>query len=62
MTDHRQNYTPADLLTVGSRMTDRYTVDDAVEDYMAMHPEADAAAVRAEVEACEAGYPQKTAP
>lgn len=35
-------------------MTYGYTVDDAVEDYMRMHPDADEAAVRAEIEAIAA--------
>ena len=52
--DHRQDYSPSTLYVAGLRMTNDYTVDDAVEDYMRMHPHADEAAVRAEVEAAAA--------
>ncbi|MBP6878928.1 MAG: hypothetical protein KBC34_12960 [Phenylobacterium sp.] len=52
--DHRQNYSPTTLYVAGLRMTNDYTVDGAVEDYMAMHPDADEAAVRAEIEAIAA--------
>ena len=51
--DHRQNYSPTTLYVAGLRMTNDYTVDGA-EDYMAMHPDADEAAVRAEIEAIAA--------
>ena len=54
MKDHRQAYSPTDLFIVGQRMTDRYTADHAVADYMTMHPDADEAAVRAEIEAVDA--------
>jgi len=50
MADHRQDYTPAKLYVNGRRMTDGYTVDDAVADYLRMHPEANADQVRREVE------------
>lgn len=49
MTDPRQDYTPTRLLVVGRRMTDDYSVDDAVADYLRMHPAADEAQVRAEL-------------
>ena len=51
--DHRQDYSPTTLYVAGLRMTNDYTVAD-VEDYMRMHPDADEAAVRAEVEAAAA--------
>lgn len=50
MADHRQNYTPTRLYVNGRRMTDDYSVSDAVDDYLRMHLEADEAEVRAEVE------------
>lgn len=50
MADHRQNYSPTTLYLAGNRMTDGYSVSDAVEDYLRMHPDADEAEVRAEVE------------
>lgn len=50
MADHRQNYTPTKLYVNGQRMLDRYDVDDAVADYMRMHPDANEVAVRAEIE------------
>ncbi len=49
--DHRQNYSPTKLYINGLRMTYDYTVEGALEDYMRMHPDADEAAVRAEIEA-----------
>ena len=55
MADHRQDYSPTKLLINGQRMTDDYDVDDAVQDYMAMHPEADLQKVREEVEQAAAG-------
>jgi hypothetical protein len=48
--DHREHYTPEQLYAAGQRMTDHYTVADAVEDYLAMHPDADTDQVRAEIE------------
>jgi len=48
--DHRQNYTPTRMLLNGRRMVDDYGVDDAVDDYMRLHPEANRDEVRAEVE------------
>jgi hypothetical protein len=50
MADHRQSYTPTTLYLAGNRMTDDYSVSDAVEDFLRMHPEANEAEVRAEVE------------
>lgn len=48
-TDHRQDYSILHLYLVGARMTDDYTRDNAVEDYLRLHPEADGAEVRAEL-------------
>lgn len=48
--DHRIGYSPTKLYVNGLRMTYDYNVDGAVEDYMGMHPDADEAAVRAEIE------------
>jgi hypothetical protein len=50
MADHRQDYAPAKLYVNGRRMTDGYTVDDAVADYMRLHPEAKPDEVRREIE------------
>lgn len=45
--DHRTSYTPTKLLVNGRRMTGgHYEPKDALEDYMAMHPDADEAKVR----------------
>lgn len=49
MADHRQNYSVLKLLVNGGRMLDDYTEDDAVSDYLKLHPEADEAEVRAEL-------------
>jgi ribosomal 50S subunit-associated protein YjgA (DUF615 family) len=54
MADHRQDYSPATLYATGLRMVGDYTVDDAVEDYLEMHPDADAAKVREEIERLDA--------
>ena len=54
MTDHRQGYSPTTLYVTGCRMVDDYDIAAAVEDYMALHPDADEAAVRTEVEAVAA--------
>jgi ribosomal 50S subunit-associated protein YjgA (DUF615 family) len=51
LSDHRRHYSPDDLHTVGQRMTDDYSVDDAVEDFLAMHPGADSSVVRAAIKA-----------
>lgn len=48
--DHRQDYSILRLYLVGVRMTDDYSRDDAVEDYVQIHPDADAAKVRAELD------------
>lgn len=48
--DHRQDYSILRLYVVGQRMTDDYSRDDAVEDYIGMHPEADPVKVRAELD------------
>jgi hypothetical protein len=45
--------TPYELYAKGGRMFDEYTVEDGVEDYVQLHPGADPAAVRAEIEAGE---------
>lgn len=44
---------PFELFDKGERMFDEYTVEDGVEDYLQLHPGADPAAVRAEIEAGE---------
>lgn len=48
--DHRIGYTPLQLYSNGCRMVDDYDVDQAVETYVRLHPESDAAKVRAELE------------
>lgn len=50
MADHRQDYSPARMLINGQRMMGDYTADDAVVDYMRLHPDADESQVRAEIE------------
>ncbi len=50
MADHRQDYSPTKLFINGQRMVDGYTVNDAVEDYLRLHPDADEHQVRDEVE------------
>lgn len=50
MADHRQDYSPTKLLLNGRRMMDDYGVNDAVADYLRLHPEANEDQVRAEVE------------
>lgn len=50
MTDHRQQYSVLQLLINGRRMTSDYAEDDAVEDYLRLHPDADREAVRSELE------------
>jgi hypothetical protein len=50
MADHRQDYSPSKLFVNGQRMTDDYTVEDAVAEYLRLHPEADETEVRAEIE------------
>jgi hypothetical protein len=44
-----KSYTVYGLYVAGSRFSDDYDQDDAVEHYLELHPEADAAAVRAEL-------------
>ena len=51
MPDHRQAYSPTQMYVIGMRMVGDYDREAAVEDYMSLHPDADEAAVRAEVEA-----------
>jgi hypothetical protein len=46
----RHAYSVMELFAAGMRFTDDYTEDDAVEDYLALHPGADEAAVRAELQ------------
>lgn len=48
--DHRQSYSITRLYLVGARMLDEYSRNDAVEDYVQMHPDADPAQVRAELD------------
>lgn len=54
MPDHRQGYTPTQMYINGLRMVGDYDQEAAVEDYMSLHPDADEAAVRAEVAAAGA--------
>lgn len=44
-------YTVYGLLAAGSRFTDDYDEEDAVQDYLELHPDADPDAVRAELKA-----------
>jgi hypothetical protein len=44
-------YSVYGLLAAGSRFTDDYTEEDAIEQYLELHPGADEAAVRAELQA-----------
>lgn len=46
-----KQYTVYGLLAAGMRFTDDYDEDDAVEQYLELHPGADPAAVRAELKA-----------
>lgn len=46
-----RSYTVAQLLASGSRFVEDYGESDAVEHYLELHPEADEAAVRAELQA-----------
>lgn len=45
----RREYTVYGLFAAGSRFTDDYDQDDAVEQYLQLHPGANAADVRAEL-------------
>ena len=54
MADHRQDYSPTKLFVNGQRMVDDYTTEDAVSDYLRLHPDADEASVRREIEAAQA--------
>ncbi|WP_439640536.1 hypothetical protein [Nevskia sp.] len=52
ITKDRRSYSIIGLLSAGSRFyNDEYTEDDAVADYLALHPEAVEADVRAELAA-----------
>lgn len=44
------DYTPSRLYLASFKWTDGFTVDEAVETYMELHPDADRAAVQAEIE------------
>lgn len=44
-----RTYTVYGLLAAGSRFTDDYGEEDAVEQFLQLHPDADEAAVRAEL-------------
>lgn len=44
-----KSYSVYGLLVAGSRFTDDYDEDDAVEQYLELHPGTDPAAVRAEL-------------
>lgn len=46
-----KTYTVHGLLCAGSRFSDDYDADDAVKNYLRLHPDADEAAVRAELQA-----------
>lgn len=46
-----RSYSVYGLLAAGSRFTDDYDEDDAVRHYLELHPEANEAAVRAELQA-----------
>ena len=48
---HRQIYTIYGLLAAGSRFVDDYSEQDAIEDYLDLHPEADRQAVTEELKA-----------
>ena len=47
--DPRKDLSIMDLYSVGGRMTDEYSQNDAIEDFLEMHPEANEAEVRAEL-------------
>lgn len=47
----RRTYTVFGLLAAGSRFTDDYGADDAVRQYLELHPDADEKAVRDELDA-----------
>lgn len=49
MSDHRLRYSVLKLLVIGQRMTDVYTEDDAVTEFLELHPNAVEANVRAEL-------------
>lgn len=44
------DYTPSRLYLASFKWTDGFTVDQAVEKYMELHPDADRDAVRAEIQ------------
>jgi hypothetical protein len=46
-----RTYTVHGLLAAGSRFTDDYSEEDAIERYLELHPEAEEAAVRADLQA-----------
>jgi hypothetical protein len=46
-----ESYTPAGLYAASYRHSDGWTVDETVEEYMKLHPDAGEAAVRKEIEA-----------
>lgn len=47
----RKTYSVYGLLAAGSRFTDDYDAEDAVRQYMELHPQSDEAQVRAELQA-----------
>jgi len=49
-TDHRQDYSILRLYLVGVRMHDDYSRDEAVADYLVLHPSAKKVEVRAELD------------
>jgi hypothetical protein len=48
--ERRRQYTVYSLLAAGQRFTDDYSEEDAIEDYLELHPDADEKAVRAELQ------------
>jgi hypothetical protein len=48
--DHRWFYSAADLWIIGYRMTEDYGSDDAINDFLKMHPKAEQSEVVAEIE------------
>jgi hypothetical protein len=49
--DHRAAYSPTQMFVIGSRTVDGYSVEDAVRDYVSLHPDDGEGSARAEVEA-----------
>ena len=47
--DHRSHYSPAAFYAASQRMSEGWTVEDVVEAYMRLHPDADLALVEGEI-------------